>query len=69
MRGRRALGKRLPALEAVPLGIDAPAEAPELVVLDALVDLDPCSVEPREHRIEVANGEVHHPLLRPILAG
>ena len=27
------------------------------MALDALVDLDPCSAELREHRIEVANGK------------
>ncbi len=56
---------RLPELEAIALGVDRPAEAPDPVEhLDPLVDLDAGSSELREHRVEIADRVVDHPLLR-----
>ena len=44
---------RLPELEAVPLGVDAPAEAPVLV-LHRPLDGDARGAQLREHRVEIA---------------
>ena len=55
---------RLPELEAIALRVDRPAEAADAVqVLDLLVDLDAGVAKLGEHRVEVRDGEVHHPLL------
>lgn len=51
-------GRRLPEFEAVPLGIERPAESPAFVLLDVVIDRDPGCSQVIEHPVEMVDPEL-----------
>jgi hypothetical protein len=57
------LGRRFPELETVALRVIGPAEAPEFMAFDPVVNTHFRSSKLREHCVQVDDPEVHHGLL------